>query len=297
MPRLFGSRYKTYMHPNQFPCFHVEILETIPNRGVNNTSQMFEEKEGGDMADTGTDRLYEFSLPVADFFKKHVSHLGITHTFHKRIFNNGTAYILGNNIELMKHYIESNYALPEPGTYKKSQTINVWSADMALLHYNDMVLDMKKYFNVDHQVSLYFHYDDYLDILELGTTPDRPEMINYYINNYEKLKRFFLKYKSKFESVLTHLDLHTLEFPLRPKNFTKRYETNSKFSQLTRREFECLEELVKGQTAKMIATSLNISPRTVDRHVENIRDKLELKYRIEIVTEFLEYKKYTTHTK
>ena len=53
-------------------------------------------------------------------------------------------------------------------------------------------------------------------------------------------------------------------------------------SQLTRREAQILALIAEGHTAREIAEQLVISPRTVDRHRENLLDKLELRNRVEL---------------
>jgi DNA-binding CsgD family transcriptional regulator len=45
---------------------------------------------------------------------------------------------------------------------------------------------------------------------------------------------------------------------------------------LSQRELQCVFYLVQGYSAKQIASKLNISPRTVETHVGNIKDKLGL---------------------
>lgn len=52
---------------------------------------------------------------------------------------------------------------------------------------------------------------------------------------------------------------------------------------LTRREIEILEYVTLGLSAKEVAQHVNISPRTVERHVENIRLKLRARNRTHIV--------------
>ena len=47
-------------------------------------------------------------------------------------------------------------------------------------------------------------------------------------------------------------------------------------SQLTNREREVLSLLATGRTDRKIAESLTISPRTVNRHMSNIFEKLEV---------------------
>lgn len=52
---------------------------------------------------------------------------------------------------------------------------------------------------------------------------------------------------------------------------------------LTRREVEILEYVTLGLSAKEVARQVAISPRTVERHVENVRLKLRAKNRTHMV--------------
>lgn len=52
---------------------------------------------------------------------------------------------------------------------------------------------------------------------------------------------------------------------------------------LTRREIEILEYVTLGLSAKEVARHVTISPRTVERHVENIRLKLHARNRAHMV--------------
>lgn len=52
---------------------------------------------------------------------------------------------------------------------------------------------------------------------------------------------------------------------------------------LTRREKEILEYVTLGLSAKEVARHIDISPRTVERHVENVRLKLRARNRAHMV--------------
>ncbi len=52
---------------------------------------------------------------------------------------------------------------------------------------------------------------------------------------------------------------------------------------LTKRELDCAELLVKGNTAKETARILNISPRTAEEYLDNIRLKLSCRNKLEII--------------
>lgn len=63
---------------------------------------------------------------------------------------------------------------------------------------------------------------------------------------------------------------------------------------LTKREREILELIVKGMTSKEIANELYISPRTVDTHRSNLMEKLELKNIADLVRFALKNKLVST---
>lgn len=53
---------------------------------------------------------------------------------------------------------------------------------------------------------------------------------------------------------------------------------------LTARETEVLELIVNGFSAKKAAQKLGLSPRTIDRHIINVRHKLNARNRAHLVT-------------
>lgn len=54
--------------------------------------------------------------------------------------------------------------------------------------------------------------------------------------------------------------------------------------ELTPRESEVLERVANGLSAKETASDLHIAPRTVERHVENVRLKLGARNRAHMIT-------------
>jgi DNA-binding CsgD family transcriptional regulator len=59
--------------------------------------------------------------------------------------------------------------------------------------------------------------------------------------------------------------------------------TKSGTAHITPRELECLHLLAKGNTGKEIASSLGLSPRTIEGHMNNIRSKLGYICRSDII--------------
>ena len=57
---------------------------------------------------------------------------------------------------------------------------------------------------------------------------------------------------------------------------------------LTQRQFECLLYLVKGMTVKQIATTLELSPKTVEHYLEAVKGKLNCFSRAELIAKALQ---------
>lgn len=68
-------------------------------------------------------------------------------------------------------------------------------------------------------------------------------------------------------------------------NFNKEkcYSIKNGESAFSSRELECLFYLIRGKSAKIIGKILNISPRTVEQYVENIKIKLDCQSRCDII--------------
>ena len=65
-------------------------------------------------------------------------------------------------------------------------------------------------------------------------------------------------------------------------------DPNSGVPLLTAREQQVLEYIANGLSAKEVAQEIDIAPRTVERHIENVRLKIRARNRTHMVTLALE---------
>lgn len=56
---------------------------------------------------------------------------------------------------------------------------------------------------------------------------------------------------------------------------------------LSRREAECVQHLMHGKTVKMIALSLNLSPRTVEGYLENVKAKFQVNSKADLINKII----------
>lgn len=58
---------------------------------------------------------------------------------------------------------------------------------------------------------------------------------------------------------------------------------------VSRREFECANRLVDGLSAKEIAKTMNISPRTVEKYIESLKHKLNCRNQKKLILIILKH--------
>ena len=106
---------------------------------------------------------------------------------------------------------------------------------------------------------LYDDFNQLVGILDLSITPDKYPLV-------ESLS-------------------HLMEFGL--LNKPSHHKDNIRFS---KREIDCLNLLVEGNTAKAIGKKLKLSHRTVEHYLENCMNKMRVATRYELITKFLSYR-------
>jgi len=72
-------------------------------------------------------------------------------------------------------------------------------------------------------------------------------------------------------------------------NMERSYTSDMSISNIkfTEREQDCVFYLLRGYTMKMTSKALNISPRTVESHLEQIKYKIKVKNKAAIIEYFL----------
>lgn len=152
--------------------------------------------------------------------------------------------------------------------------------------------------NTFHRLYFIDRKDDYYRLLGFGVNKENVSVMNYYLNNLVHLERFGVYFERQLAELIHQIVCeHLLTLPtylFKPaleleafgqlKEFLASYLDNFELDQkevslapdLTGREQECLSLLAKGYTMKMAANDLSLSPRTVEQHIRNAKDKLGL---------------------
>ena len=149
--------------------------------------------------------------------------------------------------------------------------------------------------HIYHRTYFIRQFDDRFIISGFGIPEDNPNVFEFYLNNLDKLESFV----NHFEHIAQQLiygtarnmiylpdynDNHSVIntdnpstiFPLDnlSTNGNKKIINKGRIVTLSQRQLDCLTHHIMGYSTKMSAEKLNISHRTVERHLELAREKI-----------------------
>ncbi len=123
------------------------------------------------------------------------------------------------------------------------------------------------------------------EVLGKEKTPSK-QLLSRLVNDIEQFARYDL---NKDSSLLESVE----RVPSRLAVTKKQINSNDllrahKMLGLSKRESECAYYLTRGMTMKLIAKTMDLSPRTVEFYIENIKDKLSCNSRSELIAKMFE---------
>jgi DNA-binding CsgD family transcriptional regulator len=234
--------------------------------------------------------------------------LNITTFNHVRMHNTHHFTAIITNPECVKNYLEKEYFNVEifaaPKHCHLKNTI-IWDQlslkDKAL----EMLMDAEA-FDYRHIFTIIREQHTCIDYYYFGTHLLLPSMNQWYINHYDLLEKFIDYYEDEI-SKRSHLqyahqcpiylektrteDLLTSDFESLPNaqkvsDFLKQLPSKAIHS-FTRREQDIIPLLLQSLTNKQIAKALNLSYRTIDEHIVNLKRKLKVANKSQLIIRLL----------
>lgn len=164
--------------------------------------------------------------------------------------------------------------------------------------FSDAVSDYRDMFNMMYPVYLFERYENYFDLFVFTSKLNNTSSINYYLNNMQNLENFKLYFKDKAAKLIKEASKNRIHLPdhMLP-NFgglnsgpikkdplmmpIKSIDLGGNGASITKRELEIFKHLINGLTVKESSALLNISSRTAETHVSNVKCKLGVKKKSE----------------
>ncbi len=168
----------------------------------------------------------QFSLESAKTMEDACSHIidndvGIINFTYCRTFNNGTRLYLCDHSEWIKHYI--NNSLHEDIAHCEFYTpgndlkYTLWTGFK-----EDKVFSAGRDFcNWWYDLIIYERNQNYIDYFNFISHTDNPQIINYYLNNLDKLKQKVQIFKEKASDLIDPTDKRKLIVSKHWKSFDK----------------------------------------------------------------------------
>ncbi len=235
-----------------------------------------------------------------------LTHFGISSFVYSIIFADGSDLKLGTNPDWIEFFYNQHlYQLSQlenrPSFYTDGFVL--WSQ---LPEHQILLKYARDNFNIDHGVTYVKASSDKTELFFFGTTRDNSDIVHYYINNLDLLKKFSQYFVTTAQPIINQANKHRIFIPNKfesmivtpqgnldidyKNDFLQsiqiqpyQIDTTYKGINITAREWEVCGKLIQGKTAKDIAVELFLSSRTVETHLANIKEKLQCHTKSELI--------------
>jgi DNA-binding CsgD family transcriptional regulator len=194
-----------------------------------------------------------------------------------RRYKNHQRFIIDTPHKWCTHFYENElyrYSLYEKDPKDLVSTYDMWD------HLPYSPPEIYKYrrtkFSLAHGLTIVKQHESCSDTFMFATHPLNSLINNFYINEKELFENFVAKFYETLAPDLEYLSQHRFYVP---GNYVKSDQNSLKFTQ---RQYECASLVLEGYTTKEIAEILTLSPRTVEQHIDRLREKLHAKNRSQL---------------
>jgi DNA-binding CsgD family transcriptional regulator len=246
------------------------------------------------------------SSQIVDFCKPLNDYLGISLFVYYKVYKDGSYISLSNDEKVTKRYISSinhdaiffqNYL--KNNSNKKIILVcleNPINQGMQLYHDNDYIYGLSIVTEEN---------ETYIEICCFIANKNNSQIKEFYIKHYQVLERFSKSFKETFSDKLIRAESYKAKYKNGFDFYLPEYQETSIYDikafleaigansnllnidgqiiKLTKREMQCLELVDKGCSAKIIGRELLLSPKTIENHINNIRQKTGVYNRHDLV--------------
>lgn len=233
-------------------------------------------------------------------------HFGITYFNYVKLLKNNGRVLLTDRADWIEYfYLNSLYETKAVQRMEclKQETHHLWCefGDQPSFKVG------REKFDIDHGLTIIQPGENSTELYYFGTTKENEYLNQLYASNLDIFHRFILFFKDKAHGLLKKANSNVIQVPgsvhLKPipesmldifKEKKNKFLQETKVDKyiigegdaelyLTKREMECLYYLLREHTAKEIAKIIDISYRTVESYIENIKTKLRASTKKELV--------------
>jgi DNA-binding CsgD family transcriptional regulator len=214
---------------------------------------------------------------------------------------NGDKITIGNHPDWLEHYYQKTYFRLGPKDYYEFYRgeFMLWDP----LENDVQIRDAKGIFDICHGITLFRKDELGVDIFHFAPEKNNVEIANWYVNHLNLLKKFGryfcgemkgmlhkmpsimsledrLLLRAQFNEVQLQATAQTPEIILQST-----WSPGEKYKDiiLSRREIDLTIQLLRGNTAKHIAKTLCLSPRTIEFYLQRMKKKFKCHTKTELI--------------
>ena len=189
---------------------------------------------------------------------------------------------LCDNLAWLEHYLAHDY--PAIGFFEKNMA-DTGTAHTLWTAFNDddpILIDSRAMFNINYGITITRTHHQYTDYFNFGTAINNPSIQQELFAQQDKLDQFINLFYVQAKHLLQKANksaFYLSDFQKSSKTKPIRHHLGAAFDYqyLTPRELDTIQWLLQGKTVPEIAMLLAIATRTAEKHVENIKQKLQCK--------------------
>jgi LuxR family quorum-sensing system transcriptional regulator SolR len=218
------------------------------------------------------------SSVVADLMLPKLKQHGIKVFNFNRQYDDGSFLRLSSDAVWNEHYFEKGYVNKRkkvPDSYL-TKPINyfLWM----IKDWPEMLTDAAVNFDTSNGISIAEKCDGYMDFYCFGAKTNNTSIANFYLNNLDLLQAYGRDFKEMAANLLTSYEKDRIILP-----DTEIISEASPRLDLSTRQLQCAHLLLQGKSGKEMALTLNLSARTVESYLENMKIKLACRNKADLI--------------
>jgi DNA-binding CsgD family transcriptional regulator len=198
--------------------------------------------------------------------------LSLNYFLYVRESAEGERIFLTNRSDWNEYFYENEYYKISPfenPVEKKFPGIYLWR----ILRGQEVFKVAREQFNIAHGITIIQKKDENTEFYHFATGQKNEKIHSVYEQSLNGILHFIQYFKNEAAGLIRLAEDNKVEVPKPDAATSKR---------LTQKEIVCLKWLVKGKTAEEIGIILNISKRTVEAHIENVKNKFHCYKQVEL---------------
>jgi LuxR family transcriptional regulator, quorum-sensing system regulator SolR len=205
-----------------------------------------------------------------------------------RRYDDSSIIRLSSDANWNEHYFQKGYINKQnkvpPGYLTKSINYFIWLTN----HWPEMLIDYAVNFDTANGITVAEQCNGYIDFFCFGANANNTSIVNFYLNHLDLLQRYGHYFRERANVLLKAYEKDKIVIPnnaiyplLNGAALSDSQGHHSSFK-LTNRENDCARLLILGKKIKEIASTLNLSPRTVESHINNLKVKFDCRNKLEL---------------